>query len=94
MKNVNNCHEKYYGFRTRTHGWQEVLTVVSSAGASAVADLETSDGVTVYALPGHLTRFMEKRAGALDAFTSMHGIIELSRHQWVAKKRELGDAIY
>jgi len=91
---MKNCQIAFFGFRTRTHGWQEVLTVVSRSGAAAVARLAVGDGLEVQSMPGHLTRFLEKKSGAIDDFIEQHAIVELTRAEWESKKIELGRAIY
>jgi len=68
--------------------------VVSQSGTAAVSRLAADDGLEVQSLPGHLTRFREKRAGAIDDFIARHAIVELTRAEWESKKLELGRAIY
>lgn len=83
-----------YGFRSQSHGWQYVLTVISNVGAARLAQLESVPGLEVQACERHLTRFLEKRDGALDEFIALHGIVELDRTAWDATKMRLGNSIY
>ncbi len=83
-----------YGFRSQSHGWQHVLTVMSGSGAARMAGLAPVPGIEVQAGDGQLTRFLEKRDGAIDNLISMHGIVELDREDWDAIKLSLGDSIY
>lgn len=86
--------EPLYGFRTQSHGWQYVLTVIAASGARSVAQLSLVTGLEVEAIDGHLTRFLEKRDGAIDTFVVQHNIIELDRSRWEQVKNRLGKSIY
>ena len=84
-----------YGLYGFTHGWARVLTVMSPDGAAAAsgqiipgADVEMITG------EGRLTRYMEKREGALARLVEVNGIMVLNKPAWDAKKRELGDRIW
>lgn len=84
-----------YGFKTFTHGWQYVLTIMSPDGAGAAGEyLVTGDDIGVEARPGHLTRYYEKREGAFDRLVARYQIEVLERDDWDRKKTELGTAIY
>lgn len=86
---------KIYGLRGVTHGAGRVLTVMSAAGVTAVADsIITDDDVITHAGRGRLTQYQEKRAGALDRLIRQHDIVVLSKADWDRKKMELGDAIW
>jgi len=85
---------KLYGFKTFTHGWQYVLTVISPNGAqAALTYIEHDDETGVEAREGHLTRYYEKRDGALDRLIARYDIQMLERTEWDQLKTELGDRI-
>ncbi len=85
-----------YGLMGFTHGWGRVLTVMSADGAgAALAAIDPGeDAVPMSAGPGRLTRYMERREGGLDRLVARHGVAVLSKEDWDAKKKELGEAIY
>lgn len=84
-----------YGLLGVTHAAQRVLTVMSPAGAGAALEhVRPTEDVIVDAAAGHLTRYLEKRAGALDRIIARHGIQILSKADWDARKRSLGEAIW
>jgi hypothetical protein len=84
-----------YGLFGITHGWAKVLTVMSPDGGSAASRaIGVGDEVIVEAGEGQLTRYVEKRKGALDRLIAAHGIVVLSPDEWTAKKAELGEAIW
>jgi hypothetical protein len=81
-----------YGF---THGWARILTVMSPQGATAVLQVVPgNDDVTVQSDDGQLTRYQEKREGALSRLVDGHGIVILTKNEWDARKAKLGKAIY
>jgi len=83
-----------YGLLGYTHGWAKVLTVMSPQGAgAALAEVTAGDDVIVEASPGNLTRYYEKRQGALRRLAAAHGIEILAKADWDAKKAEFGDTI-
>jgi len=85
---------KLYGFKTFTHGWQHVLTVLSPDGASkALAYVEHDSDIGVEARDGHLTRYYEKRDGALGRLVEAYSIEVLDRADWDRIKTELGDSV-
>jgi hypothetical protein len=84
-----------YGLYGFTHGWGRMLTVMSPEGAAAAAgfvvpgaDVETVAG------DGRLTQYFEKRQGALAGLVEANGIVVLSKAEWDARKRDLGDSIW
>ncbi len=84
-----------YGLHGITHGAAKVLTVMSPEGARrALHAIAVDEDVVVSASPGHLTRYQEKRRGALARLIAENGIAVLTKHEWDAKKAELGDAIW
>ncbi len=84
-----------YGLHGVTHGAAKVLTVMSPEGTSrALLAIAADDDVVVSASPGHLTRYQEKRRGALARLIAVNGIAVLTKREWDAKKAELGDAIW
>lgn len=83
-----------YGLRGITHDWGRLLTVMSPEGAStALARIAAGPDVEVVAGPGKLTRYIERRQGALAQMVEAHGIVVLEAPDWAAKKAELGEAI-
>lgn len=83
-----------FGLLGFSHGAAKVLTVMSPRGVGAVLTAVTAgDDVVVEASLGHLTRYYEKRQGALQRLAAAHGIEILSKPQWDAKKAEFGGAI-
>lgn len=81
-----------YGF---THGWARILTVMSPQGASAVLKaVPSNDDAIVQSDDGQLTRYREKREGALSRLVDAHGIMILTKTEWDARKAELGESIY
>ena len=86
---------KIYGLLGKTHASQRVLTVMSPQGASAaLAHMQANDDLIVQAASGHLTQYLEKRAGALERLVSEFGIEVLSKSQWDETKRALGEIIW
>ena len=84
-----------FGFFGFTHGWARMLTVMSPAGAAAALRAVPGNGdLIVHSGEGQLTRYQEKREGALDRLVEQHGIAVLSRSEWNARKAELGETIY
>jgi hypothetical protein len=84
-----------YGLYGFMHGGARALTVMSEAGATAAtAAIEPGTDITVVAEDGHLTRYLEKRGGALRRLVERHGIVILTKPDWDAKKAALGEAIY
>ena len=84
-----------FGFFGFTHGWARMLTVMSPAGAAAALRTVPGNGdLIVQSGEGQLTRYREKREGALDRLIEQHGIAVLSRSEWNARKAELGETIY
>ena len=84
-----------YGLYGITHGWGRLLTVMGPAGTAAITDhITTGDDITVSSGEGKLTQYFEKREGALARLVEKHRIIVLSKPEWDAKKRELGDEIW
>lgn len=84
-----------YGLHGITHGAAKVLTVMSPEGARrALHAIAVDEDVVVSASPGHLTRYQEKRRGALARLIAANGIAVLTKCEWDAKKAELGDAIW
>jgi len=84
-----------YGFRSFTHGWQFVLTVVCPDGVSAAnALIKIPNGIEPQERPGHLTRYFEQREGAIDAMVEKFGITMLERSEWDRIKQSLGDSIF
>jgi hypothetical protein len=83
-----------YGLLGHTHGWAKVLTVMSPLGITAArAAVTAGEDVIVEASPGHLTRYYEKRDGALQRLAEVNGIEILDKADWDAKKAECGDRI-
>ena len=81
-----------YGF---THGWGRMLTVMSPQGASAARRaVPGNDDVIVQSGEGQLTRYQEKRDGALSRLVDAHGIVILTKNEWDARKAKLGNSIY
>lgn len=88
-------HTSIYGLRGFTHGWANILTVMSPAGAKeTMRSLGQPEGVVAAFREGALPRFREQRPGALDRLIESHGIVLLEKPEWDAKKEELGAAIY
>ena len=85
-----------YGFYSFTHhGWNRVLTVMSPEGAAAAARrIAAGEGVEAHTNEGHLPRYVEKRRGALALLVEDNGIVVLSKAEWDARKRDLGDRIW
>lgn len=81
-----------YGF---THGWARILTVMSPQGASTVLRVAPgNDDAIVQSDDGQLTRYQERREGALSRLVDAHGIVILTKNEWDARKAELGEVIY
>jgi hypothetical protein len=94
-KSAMNLPPELFGFYGFTHGWARILTVMSPQGASAALHaVPDNDDVAVQSGYGQLTRYQEKREGALERLVAEHGIIVLSRSEWDARKAELGETIY
>ena len=84
-----------YGLMGFTHGWAKTLTVMSPAGRSAaLAHIEAGPDLEVVAGEGRLTRYREKRRGALAALVARYSIEVLDKRAWDAKKAALGAAIW
>ena len=84
-----------YGLMGFTHGWANVLTVMSPDGAgAALAAVEAGGDVIVQAGEGRLTQYRAKRSGALERLIAEYGIIVLAKPDWDARKQALGEAIY
>jgi hypothetical protein len=84
-----------YGLYGFTHGWARVLTVMSPDGAAAaLGRIAPAEDVETLAGDGRLTQYVEKREGALARLAAANGVIVLSKPEWDAKKRELGDRIW
>ena len=84
-----------YGLYGFTHGWARVLTVMSPDGAAAAAGFVVpAEDVETVAGDGRLSQYVEKREGALARLVAANGIVVLSKQEWDAKKRELGDRIW
>jgi hypothetical protein len=84
-----------YGLMGFTHGWANVLTVMSPDGASAaLTAVDAGDDVIVQAGEGRLTQYRAKRSGALERLIAEYGIIVLAKPEWDARKQELGEAVY
>ena len=83
---------KIYGLHGITHGWAHVLTVMSPEGARAAIDYMTNtDGLIVDAGPSRLTRYLEKRNGALQRLIDAYAIQVLSKKDWDALKQRLAE---
>lgn len=68
---------------------------MSPQGASAVLrTVQGNDDVIVQSGDGQLTRYQEKRDGALSRLVDAHGIVILAKTEWDARKAELGESIY
>ena len=86
---------KIYGLLGITHGAARVLTVMSPAGASAaLAHMTSTDDLIVNAGDGRLTRYLEKRAGALERLIEAYDVEVLTKPEWDRRKRSLGDDIW
>ncbi len=84
-----------YGLHGITHGAAKVLTVMSPAGRTrALAYVQGGADLIVHAHPGQLTRYQERRNGALARLIAMNRIAVLSKPEWDVKKAELGEAIW
>ncbi len=84
-----------YGLEGITHGWGRLLTVMSPEGTAAVkAAIVAGDGIETKAAEGRLVQYHEIKAGALRRLIETHGIVVLSKPDWDARKRELGDRIW
>ncbi len=81
---------KIYALHGITHGWAHVLTVMSPEGARAALDYMTNtDGLIVDAGPNRLTRYLEKRNGALQRLIDAYDIQVLTKTEWDALKHTL-----
>lgn len=81
-----------YGYLGFTHGWAQVLTVMSPDGAEAVWQNVTADeDVIVYGDRTTLPQFHEKRAGALQRMIDRYGIEVVEKPDWDALKAEMRD---
>ena len=86
---------KIYGLLGITHGTARVLTVMSPEGArAALAHMPRSDDLIVTAGDGRLTRYQEKRDGALRRLIDAYGVEVLSKPEWDRHKQALGDDIW
>jgi hypothetical protein len=86
---------RIYGLLGRTHGGARVLTVMSPAGARAALEfIQADDTLITQASEGHLTRYLEKREGALQRLVMRHGIVLLAKADWDRKKARLGARIW
>jgi len=84
-----------YGLYGFTHGWGRMLTVMSPEGAAAAArHIVAGEDVETRAADGRLPQYFEKRAGALAGLVEANGIVVLSKAEWDARKRELGEQIW
>ena len=84
-----------YGLYGFTHGWGTVLTVMSPAGTSAaLRAVPGNPDVIVQAGEGQLTRYRERREGALARLVEEYGISVLSKPEWDARKAALAEKIY
>ncbi len=84
-----------YGLLGITHGWGVLLTVMSAAGAGAIARrIDPGPDVVLRMAEGRLPQYHQRRAGALDRLIETYGIVVLDNAAWNAKKAELGEAIY
>lgn len=84
-----------YGLFGITHGWGVLLTLMSPAGATAIArSIDPGPDIVLHMAEGRLPQYHQRRAGALDRLIEAYGIIVLDNAAWNAKKAELGDAIY
>jgi hypothetical protein len=84
-----------YGLYGFTHGWGRVLTVMSPEGAAAVArHIVAGEDVETKTADGRLSQYFEKRRGALAGLVEANGIVVLSKAEWDARKRDLGDGIW
>ena len=78
-----------------THGWAQVLTVMSPQGNQAVLEaLAVGDDAIIYSGPKRLVQIHEKRAGVLDELIRCYRIQVLNKAEWDAKKAALGSAIW
>ena len=85
---------KIYGLLGITHGAAHVLTVMSPEGARAALEYMTrTDDLIVTAGEGRLTQYLEKRDGALQRLIDTYGVEVLSKAQWDARKKAIGDDI-
>lgn len=83
-----------YGYLGFTHGWAQVLTVMSPSGTQAVwQNVTADDDVIVYGYgdPTTLPQFHEKRAGALQRLIDRYGIKVVEKPEWDALKAEMRD---
>lgn len=80
-----------YGYLGFTHGWAQVLTVMSPAGVEAAWQNVTADDddVTIYGDRTQLPQYHEKRAGALQRMIDRHGIEVVEKPEWDALKARL-----
>jgi hypothetical protein len=84
-----------YGLYGFTHGWGRVLTVMSPEGAAAAArHIDAGQNVEPKVADGRLPQYFEKRASALARLVEANGIVVLSKAEWDARKRELGERIW
>ncbi len=84
-----------YGLYGFTHGGARVLTIMSPDGATAaLSAVEAGVDVIVYSGTGQLTRYQEKRSGALRRLVRQNAVEVLSKEDWDGKKNELGDAVF
>ncbi len=71
------------------------MTVMSPEGTAAVkAAIAAGDTIETKAAEGRLIQYHEIKAGALQRLIETHGIVVLSKPDWDAKKRELGDRVW
>jgi hypothetical protein len=90
-----NSPPELFGFYGFSHGWARILTVMSPQGATAALNaMPGNDDVAVQSGDGQLTRYQEKREGALERLVGEHGIIVLTKPEWDARKQQFGGAIY
>ncbi len=86
---------KIYGLLGITHGTARVLTVMSARGVRAARKHMTkTDDLIVNAGDGRLTRYQEKRNGALQRLIDDYDVEVLMKPEWDKRKRALGDDIW
>ena len=86
---------RIYGLLGITHGTARVLTIMSPAGAGAAREHMThTDDLIVNAGEGRLTRYLEKRDGALQRLIDSYGVEVLSKTEWDRCKQAFADDIW
>ena len=79
-----------YGLYGKSHGAAYALTLMSAAGASAVASrILPGPDVLVEARVNQLPQYFEKREGALSALVDRHRIVILNKTEWDEQKAVL-----